>query len=39
MESGEISTEVKCADGLFPARMIVWAPTPQPTSSTSLRAG
>ena len=38
-ESGEMSTEMKLAPGLFLASVTVWAPTPQPASSTRLPAG
>jgi len=38
-ETSEISTDVIRASGLFRARITVWAPVPQPASSTLDSAG
>ena len=39
IESAEMSTDVNRASGLRVASVTVWAPTPQPASSTVLPAG
>ena len=38
-DSAETSIEVMRASGLWAASVTVWAPTPQPASSTVLPAG
>ena len=38
-DSAETSTAVNCASGLRATSVAVWAPTPQPASSTRLPAG